>query len=184
MNNQVAIWTRVRQFSRSGIDSVLMGCAVLLLSVLCLTGFADAAVLDDGPREQYVPVLCLTMDEAQTGRVISIGKVIYIVVLFTVRDDAEGLDVHFTVGPGRFSVRTQAAAKQAIANTARVLGLSSDSWDWGHSNRVSSSKVPVSRLWSVSQSPPWREGNRFLGIVLLRALSPQTAISGRSVGWG
>jgi predicted S18 family serine protease len=130
MSNQAAIWNRVRQFARCGSAAVLIGCAALLLSVSCLPGSADAAGFDDGPREEYVPVLCVTMEEASTGKVIR-GKVIYIMVLFTIRNDAEGLDVHFTVGPGRFTPMTQTAAKEAIATTARTLGLSSDSWSVG-----------------------------------------------------
>ena len=60
-----------------------------------------------------------------------LGRSFIFRVLFTTRDDAEGLDVHFTVRPGRFSPMTQTAAKQAIATTARALGLSSDSWSVG-----------------------------------------------------
>lgn len=131
MNSQATIWNRVRPCVRYTVDALLIGCAALLLSVLCLTGFSDAAGLDDGPREQYIPLLCVLMEETPTGKVIHSGKVIYIMVLFTTRDDADGLDVHFTVGPGRFSVVTQTAAKQAIASTARALGLSSDSWSVG-----------------------------------------------------
>ena len=52
-------------------------------------------------------------------------------VLFTVRDDAEGLAVHFITGPGRFSQQTQAATAQAIAHAARALGVSADSWSVG-----------------------------------------------------
>lgn len=131
MNSQASIWSRVRRCSHYGIDSVSIGCAALLLSVVCLTSFADAAGPDDGPREQYIPLLCVLMEETPTGKVIHSGKVIYVMVLFTTRDDADGLDVHFTVGPGRFSMMTQTAAKQAIASTARALGLSSDSWSVG-----------------------------------------------------
>jgi len=98
---------------------------------MCLTSVADAAGPDDGPREQYIPLLCVLMEETPMGKVIHSGKVIYIMVLFTTRDDADGLDVHFTIGPGRFSMMTQTAAKQAIASTARALGLSSDSWSVG-----------------------------------------------------
>lgn len=109
----------------------MIGCVALLLSVMCLTSFADAAGPDDGPREQYIPLLCVLMEETPAGRVTYSGKVIYVMVLFATRDDADGLEVHFTVGPGRFSMITQTAAKQAIASTARVLGLSSDSWSVG-----------------------------------------------------
>jgi predicted S18 family serine protease len=131
MNSRAISWSRVRRCSRYGIDSLSIGCAALLLSVLCLTGVADAAGLDDGPREQYIPLLCVLMEEAPTGKVTYSGKVIYVMVVFATRNDAEGLDVHFTVGPGRFSMMTQTAAKQAIVNTARALGLSSDSWSVG-----------------------------------------------------
>lgn len=131
MNSWVISWSRVRPCFLYGIDALFMGCAALLLSVLCLTSFANAAGPDDGPREQYVPLLCVLMEEAPTGKVTYSGKVIYVMVVFATRNDAEGLDVHFTVGPGRFSMMTQTAAKQAIANTARALGLSSDSWSVG-----------------------------------------------------
>ena len=131
MNSRAISWSRVRRCARYGIDSLSIGCAALLLSVLCLTGFADAAGPDDGPREQYIPLLCVLMEEAPKGKVTYSGKVIYVMVVFTTRNDAEGLDVHFTVGPGRFSMMTQTAAKQAIVNTARALGLSSDSWSVG-----------------------------------------------------
>lgn len=131
MNSRAISWSRVRQGFRDGIDSLSIGCAALLLSAVCLTGVADAAGLDDGPREQYIPLLCVLMEEAPTGKVTYSGKVIYVMVVFTTRNDAEGLDVHFTVGPGRFSMMTQTAAKQAIVNTARALGLSSDSWSVG-----------------------------------------------------
>ncbi|MBH0181193.1 MAG: hypothetical protein HP490_05825 [Nitrospira sp.] len=103
----------------------------LLLSVVCLTGFADAAGPDADPREQYIPLLCVLMEETPTGKVTYSGKVIYLMVVFATRNDADGLEVHFTVGPGRFSTITQTATKQAIVNTARALGLSSDSWSVG-----------------------------------------------------
>ena len=77
MNNQVTSWNRVSQFSCCEIDAVLMGCAALLLSAWCLTGSADAAGFDNGPREEHIPVLCVTMEEAPTGKVIR-GKVIFI----------------------------------------------------------------------------------------------------------
>lgn len=131
MNSRAISWSRVRRCFRYGIDSVSIGCAVLLLSVWCLAGGANASGPDADPREQYFPLLCVLMEEAPTGKVTYSGKVIYVMVVFTTRKDAEGLDVHFTVGPGRFSMMTQTAAKQAIVNTARTLGLSSDSWSVG-----------------------------------------------------
>ncbi|MBH0189253.1 MAG: hypothetical protein HP494_04945 [Nitrospira sp.] len=131
MNSRAISWSRVRQWFRYGIDGVSIGCVVLLLSVVCLTGFTDAAGPDADPREQYIPLLCVLMEEAPTGKVTYSGKVIYVMVVFATRNDADGLDVHFTVGPGRFSMMTQTATKQAIMNTARALGLSSDSWSVG-----------------------------------------------------
>lgn len=131
MNSRAISWSRVRRCSRYGIDSVSIACVVLLLGVLCLAGVANASGPDADPREQYIPLLCVLMEEAPTGKVTYSGKVIYVMVVFTTRKDAEGLEVHFTVGPGRFSMMTQTAAKQAIVNTARALGLSSDSWSVG-----------------------------------------------------
>jgi predicted S18 family serine protease len=55
----------------------------------------------------------------------------HIMVLFAMRDDARGLDVHFITGPGRFTQKTQAATAQAIARAALALGLSTDSWSVG-----------------------------------------------------
>lgn len=126
MNDGTATWKRCREFSRCGIRSLSMtGCIVLLLSVLCFTVFADAARAQGSPREQYIPVLCVTTGEKPAG------EVIYIMVLFVMRDDAGGLDVHFINGPGRFSQKTQVDITQAIARVARALGLSTDSWNVG-----------------------------------------------------
>ena len=126
MNDGTATWKRCRELSFCGIRSLSMtGCIALLLSVLCFTVFVDAARAQGSPREQYIPVLCVTTGEKPTGTVI------YIMVLFVMRDDARGLDVHFITGPGRFSQKTQAVTTQAIARAARILGLSPNSWSVG-----------------------------------------------------
>lgn len=126
MNEGTATWKRCREFSLCGIPSLSMtGCIALLLSVLCVTVFVDAARAQSRPREQYIPVLCVTAEKKP------VGKVIYILVLFAKRDDVGGLDVHFITGPGRLSQKTQAATAQAIARTALALGLSTDSWSVG-----------------------------------------------------
>lgn len=126
MNNGTATWKRCREFSLCRIHSLsMMGCIALLLSVLCFTVFVDTARAQGSPREQYIPVLCVTKGENP------VGAVAYIMVLFAMRDDAGGLDVHFITGPGRFSQETQAATAQAIARAARALGLSTDSWSVG-----------------------------------------------------
>jgi len=126
MNDGTAIWKRCREFSFCVIRSLSMtGCIALLLSVLCCAVFVDTARAQGSPREQYIPVLCVTTGEKPAGTVI------YIMVLFVMRDDAGGLDVHFITGPGRFSQTTQADITQAIARVARALGLSTDSWNVG-----------------------------------------------------
>ncbi|MGH2361772.1 MAG: S16 family serine protease [bacterium] len=127
MNDGTTTWKRCREFSRCGIRSLSMtGCiALLLLSVVWLTVFVDAARAQGSPREQYIPVLCVTMGGKPTGAVTPV------MVLFVKRDDARGLAVHFIDGPGRFSEKTQADTAQAIARTARALGLSTDSWSVG-----------------------------------------------------
>jgi len=124
MNNRTATSNRCREFF--GISWLSMTrCIVLLLSVLCLTVFVDEVKAQGSPREQYVPVLCVTTGEKPTG------VVIYVMVLFVERDDAKGLDVHFINGPGRFSQKAQAATSQAIARAAQALGVSPDSWSVG-----------------------------------------------------
>ncbi|MBH0178853.1 MAG: hypothetical protein HP491_13580 [Nitrospira sp.] len=167
MNSQVISWSRVRQCFRYGIDGVSVGCVALLLSVVCITGFADAAGPDADPREQYIPLLCVLMEEAPTGKVTYSGKLIYIMVVFTTRNDDDGLDVHFTVGSGRFSMMTQTATKQTIVNTARVLGLSSDSWSVGLGALEPGLIIDGPSLSAMvgPQSRPWRRGNQFPGIV-------------------
>ena len=126
MNNGTAEWERCRRFFLFVTRALSMTrCIALLLGVLCLAVFVDTAGAQGDPREQYVPVLCVTRGENPTG------SVIYLMVLFVMRDDAGGLDVHFITGPGRFSKSTQAATVQAIARTARALGLSTNSWSVG-----------------------------------------------------
>lgn len=126
MINGEARWTPSHGCALHGIftRSRTTGVA-LLLSVVCMAGFIESAEAQDGPREQYIPVLCVTTGEKP------VGMVIYVMVLFAKRNDTEGLDVHFISGPGHFSQKTQAAAMQAIAGSARALGLSSDSWSVG-----------------------------------------------------
>lgn len=126
MNEETATRKRCREVSLCGFRALSMtGCLALLLSVLWFTGFVDAARAQSSAREQYIPVLCVTAEKKPVGMVTSI------LVLFAKRDNAEGLEVHFITGPGRFSQQTQAATAQAIARTALALGLSSDSWSVG-----------------------------------------------------
>ena len=126
MNEGTATRKRGSQGSLFGVRARSMaGCLALLLSVLCFTGFVDAARAQSSAREQYIPVLCVTAEKKPVGMVTSI------IVLFAKRDYAGGLEVNFITGPGRFSQQTQAATAQAIARTALALGLSSDSWSVG-----------------------------------------------------
>lgn len=126
MNNGTATWKRCREFCRCGVRSLSMtGCIALLLSIVWLTVFVDVARAQSSPREQYIPVLTVTTGGKLTGMVDKI------MVLFAIRGDAGGLDVHFITGPGRFTQETQAAIAQAIARTALALGLSTDSWSVG-----------------------------------------------------
>jgi len=119
-------WTRVRRPAYSKTATWWHARALaLLLGLVCLPPLADIAAAHEGPREQYVPVLGVTMGEKPAGIVI------YVMVLFTERGDAEGLEVHFLTGPGRFAQKTQAATVQAIGGAARALGLSTDSWSVG-----------------------------------------------------
>ncbi|MDH5640783.1 MAG: hypothetical protein OEY28_05780, partial [Nitrospira sp.] len=101
------------------------GCLVLLLSLAWLPAFSKSADAQDPPREQYIPILCVTTGDKPTGIVM------YLMVLFARRDDSNGLDVHFLSGPGRLSQKAQIATTQAISGTARAMGLSTDAWSVG-----------------------------------------------------
>ena len=126
MKEGTATRKRCREVSLFGIRARSMtGCLALLLSELWFTVFVDAARAQSSPREQYIPVLCVTAEKDPVAMVTSI------LVLFAKRDDAGGLEVHFITGPGRFSQKTQAATAQAITRAARALGLSTDSWSVG-----------------------------------------------------
>jgi len=126
MNNETATWNRCREFFRSRIrPQSIRGCIALLLTILCLTVAVDSARAQSSPREQYIPVLCVTAGGNPTGTVS------YVMVLFAKRSDTRGLDVHFVTGHGRFSPMSQAAMTQAIANAARALGQSPHSWSIG-----------------------------------------------------
>ena len=126
LTDTAATWTRCREISRRRLRSVLLaGCATLFSAIAGLAAFIDTARAQDTPREQYVPVLCVTTGEHPVGEVISVQ------VLFATREDARGLDIHFLNGPGRLSPKTQTAIAQAIASAARVFGLSTDSWSIG-----------------------------------------------------
>ena len=73
-------------------------------------------------REQLVPILGVTLAEKPVGTVANL------VVSFEERRDHQGLAVYFNPEPGRFSRMAQTAIQQAIYRTARVAGLSTDSW--------------------------------------------------------
>lgn len=126
MTDKPTTWTRCCGCSRRGLRSVLLaGCATLFSAIAGLAACVDTSDAYSLPREQYVPVLGVTMGEKPAGIVI------YVMVLFAERGDAEGLEVHFLTGPGRFAQKTQAATVQAIGGAARALGLSTDSWSVG-----------------------------------------------------
>jgi predicted S18 family serine protease len=126
MNEKNANWKGCHQVFGCGIGPLaMMGRVVLFLILFFLPVFSQGAWAQDSPREQYIPVLTVSIGANPTG------SVTYVMVLFSQRDDVKGLDVHFLTGPSRFSSETQAAVVQAIVRTARVLGLSPDSWNVG-----------------------------------------------------
>ena len=92
-----------------------------LIACQVLQGISEAAIY--GKREQLINVLGVTMDDRQ-----AIGTVAHLVVSLEDRDDHAGLAVQFKGTPGRFSHMAQTAVQQAIYRTARVAGLSTDSW--------------------------------------------------------
>lgn len=110
--------TRLLAYARAG-------CLVFLLSLAWLSAFVEAAETQGSPREQYVPILCVTTGDKPAGIVM------YLMVLFAKRDDSRGLDVHFLSGPGRLSQKAQTATTRAISGAAQALGLSPDTWSVG-----------------------------------------------------
>ena len=100
-------------------------CLALLLSVACVSASTELFRAQDGPREAYIPILCVTTGDKPTGMVI------YLLLLFADRDDTDGLSVHFLSGPGRFSDTSKIATRQAITDAAHAMGLSTDTWNVG-----------------------------------------------------
>ena len=118
--------TRSHEWLRTGFSAhSRAGCLALLLSLACCSALTESAQAQEGPREAYIPILCVTTDDTPTGIVI------YLMVLFAKRDDTGGLDVHFLSGPGRFSDKAKTATRQAITGAARAMGLSPDVWNIG-----------------------------------------------------
>lgn len=68
MTDKPATWTRCRGCSRRGLRSVLLaGCATLFSAIASLAAFVDTSDAYSLPREQYVPVLGVTMGEKPVG---------------------------------------------------------------------------------------------------------------------
>lgn len=99
------------------------GCLALLLNLATCSALAEPARTQEGPREAYIPILCVTTGDKPTGTVM------YLIMMFATRDDSNGLDVHFLSGPGRFSEKAQTAMKQTITGAARAMGLSTAAWN-------------------------------------------------------
>lgn len=99
------------------VFSALVGLSVIILLGLPLQQ-AHARVY----REQLIPILGVTMENKPVGTVANL------VVSFEERSDHNGLAVQFKNEPGRFSRMAQTAVQQAIYRSARVAGLSPDSW--------------------------------------------------------
>lgn len=112
------VFNRILAHSRAG-------CLMLLLSFACLSAFVESADAQNGPREQYIPILCVTTGDKPAGMVM------YLMVLFAKKDDSGWLDVHFLSGPGRLSQKAKTATTRAISSAARAMGLSADAWSVG-----------------------------------------------------
>lgn len=75
-------------------------------------------------REQIIPILGVTLGHGQEPT----GMVTNLLLTFEERKDRGGLAVFFHSTPGRFSPLAQTAVQQAIYRTAKVAGLSTDTW--------------------------------------------------------
>jgi len=74
------------------------------------------------PREQFIPILGVTIGPNQ------VGTVSYVKISFDERQDQMGLMLTFHTTPGQFSRMAQTSIEQAIRRSARSLGISTDSW--------------------------------------------------------
>lgn len=97
----------------------------LLLNLAYFSASTESVRAQDGPREAYIPILCVTAGDKPTGMVI------YLLLLFADRDDTDGLNVHFLSGPGRFSDKSKIATRQAITDAAHAMGLYTETWNVG-----------------------------------------------------
>jgi len=73
-------------------------------------------------REQLITTLGVTTGQNR------VGTVSYLRVSFDERQDQAGLMLHFHATPERFSRMAQTSIEQAIRQSARPLGMSTDSW--------------------------------------------------------
>ena len=101
-------------------EGILRLCFLIIL--LACIGSPNEVQASEGPREQLIPILGVTMDQKRSGTVA------YLVLSFEERRDRAGLAVHFKTRPGRFSPMAQTSVEQAIRRVAQSLHLSTDSW--------------------------------------------------------
>jgi hypothetical protein len=125
----VAAVRKARRSLRRGLGAIgltgsgwLIGLFTLITLLLNQAPQRAEAMGPTALREQMIPILGVTMEQAPTGTVANV------LLSFEERRDHRGLAVLFRKAPGRFSRMAQTAVEQAIYRTAKAAGLSPDSW--------------------------------------------------------
>ena len=95
----------------------------VLLASFCQIDASQPLGTSRWERAQQIPILGVTM-----GTEREIGTIAYLLVTVAERSDVSGLSVVFPRGKGRLSPMAETSIQQGIYRTARVAGLSTDSW--------------------------------------------------------
>lgn len=101
----------------------LFTVGAVLLAMFCQIEASQPLETPRWERAQQIPILGVTMDSEG-----EIGTVAYLLVTVAERSDVSGLSVVFPRGTGRLSPMAETSIQQGIHRTARVAGLSPDSW--------------------------------------------------------
>ena len=110
--------------SRTFPSFLLHLLVIATLGISLLTPPPSWALPDGTEHQQIIPILGLTRDRGSNPT----GTVAHVVISLGTRKDHDGLKLQFRTTPGRFSHLAQTSIEQAIRRTAKVLGLSPDSW--------------------------------------------------------
>jgi predicted S18 family serine protease len=103
----------------SGIFTIV----VMLMTIPCQAETSQPMGVTQWVRAQQIPILGVNLDADR-----EVGSVAHLLVTVAERADSSGLAVVFPRSRGRLSPMAETSIQQGIYRTARVAGLSTDSW--------------------------------------------------------